>query len=145
MDIKSNIDTQAANSAILQSKLDKLEQFKAASNDLPIDEKKRKEIEKAARGFESMFVNMMFKGMKEAMLDKGNMLGGDEEDSSNGYKMDSLMEYTDMMMSDNISKTGNGIGIASRIYEQLTGGEKLNNITSEFIAEKITNLYRGDK
>ncbi|MDP2363007.1 MAG: transglycosylase SLT domain-containing protein [Ignavibacteria bacterium] len=90
----------------------------------------KKEIEKAARGFESIFLNMMYKQMKQSMIDKykdeeGGMTFGDE----------TLGDYTQLLFADQISKTGTGIGFAEKIYEHLTGGDKLKPIVS-FSQEK---------
>lgn len=77
-------------------------------------------IEKAARGFESLFLNMMLKQMKSSML------GSFKNDKSNmSFGADTLQGYTDLLFSDQISQTGTGVGIAEKIYEQLTGGEQL--------------------
>lgn len=70
---------------------------------------------KAARGFESMFVNLLLKEMKQG-LDQSVL--GDED---MGFGAETLSSHMDMMFADKISETGNGIGIAQLIYEQLTG------------------------
>ena len=106
----------------------------------PMDEARRKEIENAARGFESIMVNQMIKDMKKAMLEKKKE---GSEGGENSFGGDTLLDYTDMMVSDHISKTGNGIGIASKIYEQMTGGEKLKQITSAY--STIYNFDHSDK
>lgn len=82
-------------------------------------ENEKAEFAKVARGFESMFINMVYKGLKTAMLEekKGEMTFG----------ADTLEGYTDMAFSDELSKKGNGIGIADMIYQNMTG-DKLGNI-----------------
>lgn len=70
-------------------------------------------FQKAARGFESVFFGMLFKQMKETKLDQGS-----EED---GFGADVLDGYTNMLLADQVSNTGKGIGIAQMIYKQLTG------------------------
>jgi len=92
-------------------------------NNIPkknLTEQQKKEFEKASRGFESIFVNMMFKQMKQSMLDKEN---NEEGDMTFGDNV--LGEYTDLLVADQISKTGKGIGLAEKIYEHLTGGDPL--------------------
>lgn len=88
-----------------------------------VSENDKKDIEKAARGFESMFINMMLKEMKSAMLNK-------EENSEMTFGASTLEGYADMLFSDEISGSGNGIGIAEMIYKQLTG-EPLNHVTNK--------------
>jgi Rod binding domain-containing protein len=88
-----------------------------------VSEDDKKDIEKAARGFESMFINMMLKEMKSAMLNK-------EENSEMTFGASTLEGYADMLFSDEISGSGSGIGIAEMIYKQLTG-EPLNHVTNK--------------
>jgi len=82
-------------------------------------ENEKAEFAKVARGFESMFINMVYKGLKSAMLE--------EKKSEMTFGADTLEGYTDMAFSDELSKKGNGIGIADMIYQNLTG-DKLGNI-----------------
>ncbi len=82
-------------------------------------ENEEAEFAKVARGFESMFINMVYKGLKSAMLE--------EKKSEMTFGADTLEGYTDMAFSDELSKKGNGIGIADMIYQNLTG-DKLGNI-----------------
>lgn len=82
-------------------------------------ENEKVEFAKVARGFESMFINMVYKGLKSAMLE--------EKKSEMTFGADTLEGYTDMAFSDELSKKGNGIGIADMIYQNLTG-DKLGNI-----------------
>ncbi len=83
-------------------------------------EEEKKKILQAARDFEAFFNYMVFKGLRKAMLsdisndDDSNELGGDI------FNDLSLME-----LSRNLSKSGAGIGIADKIFFQLTG-EKIN-------------------
>lgn len=88
-----------------------------------LPDSKKAEFAKAARGFESMFLNMIYKEMKNGMkLDKE---GSGEEDGEMTFGADTLEGYTNMAFTDELSKVGTGIGIAQKVYEQLTGGEKL--------------------
>ena len=96
----------------------------------------KKEIEKAARGFESIFVNMMYKQMKQSMIDKDK---DSEEDSGMSFGDETLGDYTQLLFADQISKTGKGIGFAEKIYEHMTGGEKLQPIVS-FTQEKANEV-----
>lgn len=79
----------------------------------------REEFVKAAKGFESMFVNMMMKQMREAMLDPK-----DDDGESLSFGADTLQGFTDLQFADYTVNQG-GIGIAQQVYEHLTGGEKL--------------------
>ncbi len=88
-----------------------------------LDKKKidKEEAKKVARDFESMFIYLIFKGLRNSMLKKNNDhqeltdLGGDIFEDI-GY-----LELTNQITND-----GNGIGIAELIYEKLTG-EKLDS------------------
>ncbi len=116
----------------------KLEQLKGAADALGgMSDEKKSGIEEAARGFESMFVHMFMKSMKSAMLNK-------DDKSEMGMNTSPLMDYTDMLLSDDISKSGTGIGIAEMIYKQMTGGGKLQSSTSGLqnadIAEQLKNI-----
>ena len=136
-----NIEKANTSNAVNESRMKVLkglqEAVKSAENSM--DESRKKEIEKAARGFESIMINQMIKEMKKAMLEKK------KENDDDTFGGDTLLDYTDMLVSDHLSKTGSGIGIASKIYGQLTGGEKLGAITSAYYQlNKIENLNNGE-
>ncbi len=118
---------------LIDNKLDELSKWKSASKALQTTPHNKEEIAKAARGFESIFVNMMIKGLKETLLN-------DEENNSENmmFGADSLQSYGDMLWADNISKTGKGIGLADMIYKQLTGGDNLEPIRTIQAKSKIT-------
>ncbi len=112
-------------SQMLQTaKLAKFADLKPSSK-IALPDSKKAEFAKAARGFESMFLNMIYKEMKNGMkLDKAS--GGEGgEDGEMTFGADTLEGYTNMAFTDELSKVGSGIGIAQKVYEQLTGGEKL--------------------
>ncbi|HEY7772379.1 MAG TPA: flagellar assembly peptidoglycan hydrolase FlgJ [Marinagarivorans sp.] len=69
-------------------------------------------LRKVAKQFESMFVGMLFKGMRQAnaVFEEGNM------GHSNAEKM--YRDMYDQQMSMNIS-SGRGMGIADMVYRQL--------------------------
>jgi Rod binding domain-containing protein len=131
--IKLHSDFNSA--GLMQNKLQKLKDASEVLNAMSDD--KKEGIEKAARGFESMFVHMLMKSMKSAMLKK-------DKDSDMGLNTTPLMEYTDMLLSDEISKSGKGIGIAEMIYKQMTGGDELkssvSNLKDESIAQQLNNI-----
>jgi len=93
-----------------------------------LSDTEKAKIAEASRGFESMFVNIMFKEMKKGLLEKDE---DEENDSLTVFGADTFEGYTDMMFSDEISKSGKGIGIAEMIYSHLTGGDTLKQITKE--------------
>jgi len=145
MDINTNIEKNQADVNLLESKIAKLNNLQSIlQKNQPLNEKRKAEIEKAARGFESMLVNQMIKGLKQAMLSKKGEKGESEEEGGT-FGADSLLEYSDMMVSDYISKVGSGIGIASKVYEQLTGGEKLSQVTNSIMSTQLNTLYKGNK
>lgn len=76
--------------------------------------------EKAARGFEGIFLNMLYKEMKSG-LDENAFSKENKQLYSFGDK--TLGGYIDMMFTEQMSNSGKGIGIAEMIYKQLTGRE----------------------
>ncbi len=81
----------------------------------------KKQIEQVARQFEALFTYMVFKGMQKSML---NAL--DEAEKTNSFGGDILNDLGLMELTEYISKNGATIGIADKIYQELTG-EKLIN------------------
>ncbi len=116
MDISSEYRVKVDN-AISSVKMPLLKSLEKARTVDKIDDSKKIEFAKAARGFEAMFVNMMFKEMKKAQLE--------EKESDFSFGANTLGSWADILLSEEISNQGTGIGIAEKIYENLTGGEKL--------------------
>ncbi len=116
-------------SSLTDERLGQLSRISANAKGASLTDAQKAEAEKAARGFESLFVNMMLKEMKQSML-------SDTENKQDDFGADTLQSYTDMLLSDQISRTGNGIGIASQVYRTLTG-ESLTPITQEKIASSV--------
>ena len=83
----------------------------AGSKNKNLSDTQKADFAKVARGFESMFVNMIFKGLKSSML---------EEKKGDSFGADTLEGYTDMAFTDQLSKQGSGIGIADMIYQNFT-------------------------
>ena len=129
MDISISQNNAMSLDNIFSKKFEDLAKTNTQVNDKSnLSDSQKKEFEKVARGFESMFVHYMMKQMKEAMLNNKD----DEEMEGNvGFGADTLEGYTDLLFADYISKVGNGIGIAEMIYSNLTGGDKLKNTTVE--------------
>lgn len=128
--IKNNLlDTN-----LIDNKLDELNKWKSASKALQKSSHYKEEIAKAARGFESIFVNMLIKGLKETLLN-------DDEDNKENmlFGANTLQSYGDMLWADDISKTGKGIGLAEMIYKQLTGGDNLETIRTIKAKSNIIN------
>ena len=116
--------------SILQSKLDSIK--KPNTNGQNLTDVEKSQLRETAKGFESIFVNIMYKGMKSAMLESI------KDDSNDEYTFgaDTLSGVTDMAFADYISNTNNGIGIAKMIYKQLTGEDmkkEHNNSVVPFI------------
>ena len=114
------MDSTLINSAelrqyLLKDKLDQIIKQAEPGSGKNISKEDKAGYAKAARGFESMFLHMMLKEMKESMLeDKEN-----EERMSFGA--DTLEGYSNMLLSDQVSNTGAGVGIAEKIYYHMTG------------------------
>jgi Rod binding domain-containing protein len=146
MDDMLNINTDLTSQTMLSDKLTALGKYKdiaAVKKNMTAEEKK--DAEKAARGFESMFVNMMLKEMKEGLND-------DSEKDDEGLGADTLFSYADMQFSDQISKNGTGIGVASMLYKNLTGEDlpeqrvimpaRENNLLRDPISNNINNKIK---
>ena len=132
MEISNTIDTSSINNELMKSKLSTFSGLQNTVGKNMTDAEKT-ELAKAARGFEAIFVNMMMKEMKAGQLE-------DEKDGDGGFGADTLKGYMDMQFAEQVSKTGNGIGIAEMIYSQMTGGDKLKAITQEQPAQIIDQL-----
>lgn len=121
METANLVDKSFINNSLIKAQADSLSSIKqnVGKN---LSEKEKAELAKAARGFEAIFVNMMLKEMK-----LGEFNDGEEGDS--GFGADTLRGYMNMQLSEQISNTGNGLGIAQMIYSQLSGGDKLAPLT----------------
>lgn len=115
----SRIETVNGTQSLLDTKIEQTIKVKPhKSNDILTLEEKKK-AEKAARDFESLFIYLIFKEMRNAMLGKD-----DENNAPLDFGGNVFDDLGYLELSSQISKTGIGIGIASKIYEELTG-EKL--------------------
>jgi Rod binding domain-containing protein len=109
--------------SLLQAKVEALSKSPSKTQKTYSEEEKAK-LAESARGFESIFVNMMFKGMKSAFLDT---IDKDKSEGGMSFGDDTLSGYTDMAFADEIANTGSGIGLAQMIYRQVTGEKTLPN------------------
>jgi len=111
-----NLEKNNAIDNYYNEQLSNIQKHKFGKN---LSEKDKKDIDKVARGFESLFLNMMIKEMKSAQL---------EESDDGGFGSDVLMDYSNLLFADQISNAGTGIGIAQKVYESMTG-EKITSKT----------------
>lgn len=74
-------------------------------------DQKDKELKEACKGFESMFLNMMYKQMR-ATVPTDELFG-----ESNAQKI--YQEMHDEKLMDNIANSG-GVGLADMLYKQLS-------------------------
>ena len=125
MDIPLPVNTDQVQNSLFQTKIDELSRVSQTDNKKNLSVQEKNDMAKAARGFESIFINMMRKEMKSAMLDEDSEKG--EGETTFGANV--LEGYTDMQFADQMAKTGKGIGIAEMLYTQMTGGGKLPAIT----------------
>ena len=138
MDDMMNINTDMSAQSMLSDKLNTLSKFRDTSGvkkDMSVADKA--EAEKAARGFESMFVSLMLKEMKDAQLDE-------EDEDKESFGADTLGSFADMQFADHISKDGQGIGLAKMLYKHLTGDE-LKAQTVIMPSKEIGNATGLDK
>jgi len=96
----------------------KIEDLQSIQDVKHIDESELPGYAEAARGFEGIFMNMLYKEMKSG-LDKNAFSKEDKQLYSFGDK--TLGGYVDMLFTEQLANSGNGMGIASMIYKQLTG------------------------
>jgi Rod binding domain-containing protein len=96
---------------------------------------KKYEMESVARSFESLFIHMMYKQMKSSML-------SEDSNSKMYFGKDTLEGYSDMAFADELSKSGNGIGIAEKVYEFLTGENYLPSVVTQAIEGSSISNYQ---
>lgn len=122
----TSLDTSVARSAVANARISELSAVKMSeTNPGHLSEAEKTQYAKAARGFESMFVSMMMKQMKESMLDDDH-----KEDGENmSFGADTLGSYADMQFSDFVARSGKGMGLAEMIYKKMTGGDSLPTIS----------------
>lgn len=122
----TSLDTSVARSAVANARITELSAVKMSeTNPGHLSEAEKTQYAKAARGFESMFVSMMMKQMKESMLDDDH-----KEDGENmSFGADTLGSYADMQFSDFVARSGKGMGLAEMIYKKMTGGDSLPTIS----------------
>lgn len=87
-----------------------------------LSDAEKKELAKAARGFEAIFLNTLMKEMKFGEFNR--------EGSDAGFGADTLRGYMNMQFAEQIANNGSGIGLANMIYSQLSGGERLMPIST---------------
>lgn len=115
----SRIETVNGTKSLLDAKIEHTIKVKPHKSSDILSSEDKKKAEKAARDFESLFIYLIFKEMRNAMLSKD-----DENNASLDFGGDVFDDLGYLEFTSQISKTGIGIGIASKIYEELTG-EKL--------------------
>ena len=103
--------------SLLKAKLDSLN-HRSTKVGRDFSPTEKAQLAETARGFESIFVNMMYQGMKSAMLDT---VKENNNDGMTSFGADTLNGLTDMAFADEIANTNNGIGVAQMLYKQITG------------------------
>ncbi len=127
-----NLNIDLNNTNAINSINDKtVNQAKHIKINQKLTDKDRNDLDKVARGFEAIFMNMMFKEMKSAQLNN---------EGDGGFGSDVLMDYSNVLLTEQIANNGLGIGIAQKIYEQLSGGETLKPKT---IINPAVNIIEG--
>lgn len=103
------VASQAKFSSMLKEARENID--KAVASDKTDAEKQRDGLKKACQGFESFFLNMMFREMRKT-VPKDELFG-----ESNA--MDIFRDMHDTEVMENVAKAG-GIGIADMMYKQLS-------------------------
>ena len=135
MNIQSNIlsDKALTNGHLQKAKLAKfasLAKKPVGDGEKAMPKAEMARLEKAARGFESMFLHQMLKSMKKAMLSQ------EKKENLTSFGAETLGGYSDMMLADEMSRAGRGMGIADLVFKQLSGGKQINNITQSPVLSK---------
>jgi len=99
--------------------LEKLNEVKKLGKIGNLTEEDKSKLDKVARGFEAIFLNMMIKEMRKSQLNAEN------EDS---FADDILMDYSNLLLAEQIANNNKGIGLAKEIYKNLTGEELPNKV-----------------
>lgn len=119
------LDTTTGTQHLQLARLEQLQRSTGAPSTVEstseLTPEQRTEFAKAAKGFESMFINMMLKQMRDSMIDKEK--DGDDEGGMS-FGADTLQGFTDLQFADYAVEKG-GFGIAQQVYAHLTGGETL--------------------
>ena len=118
--------------SLLKDKLNNISKLNSSVSTVKghLTDAEKAKFAEASRGFEAIFINMMFKEMKAAQLDDE---GGDSEMN---FGAEPLEGYMDSLFSEQVSETGKGIGIAEMMYENLTG-EKLKATSMDEYTEGV--------
>ncbi|MCX8055867.1 MAG: transglycosylase SLT domain-containing protein [Ignavibacteria bacterium] len=125
-------DNSLNNSSILQSKIDEYKHIQTTNvNKKALSDEEKAGFANASRGFEAIFINLMLKQMKQAMLSKD-----DNNGEEIGFGADTLESYADMLFAEEVSKIGKGIGIAESMYLNFTG-ERLPAVSSKEIPVNV--------
>ncbi len=120
-----NSKPTAALDSATYTDLNRLGQFKVGGDS-------QSNIKKVAQEFESVFVNEMLKAMRKA----GDVFGDDNFMNSNESK--TYRDMYDQQMAVSLSKSGNGIGLASVLERQLSnikGGSHRPNPFPQVVGE----------
>ena len=137
MNINTGTDINT-NYSLLQSKLDTLKNPIKVTRQYSDEEKTK--LAETARGFESVFVNMMYKGMKTALIDSFK----DDKEDDMTFGGDVLDGVIDMAFADHISNTGTGMGIAQMLYKQITGDDLKSNPTPISLLQKGSSILNNN-
>ncbi len=116
MDSSINKNIELVSQSAIQSRADLLSKFQFNKTETQASEEQKEKILRAAKGFEAIFINLMLKEMKKAMLE--------EKNEQLTFGADTLQGYSDLMFAEQVASINGGIGIADMIYQHFTG-EKL--------------------
>lgn len=116
------LGTEHARSAAVEHQLGsaKLDRIAAQASSASIDPAQAASV---ARGFEALFINELYKTMRQAMLDSS------QDDADLSFGADILQTIGGMELAEQLARTGKGIGIAQMVYRYLTGNDDLPAIT----------------
>lgn len=134
-------DISLNSASLLEGRVRDTERLATAKTDkVHLSEDEKRDYAKAARGFESLFVSMMYKQMRESLTDEDEK----EEEGDLSFGSDTLNGLTDMQFGDYVARGGHGIGIADMIYKQMTHGEQLPTISVQLPTIKGTKSSKPD-
>lgn len=88
--------------------LEKLNEVKKLGKIGNLTEEDKSKLDKVARGFEAIFLNMMIKEMRKSQLNAEN------EDS---FGDDILMDYSNLLLAEQIANNNKGIGLVKELQK----------------------------
>ncbi|MCX7880703.1 MAG: transglycosylase SLT domain-containing protein [Ignavibacteria bacterium] len=99
-----------------------------------LSEKEKREIEKVSKEFESIFLYLVFKGLRKSFLS-----GFDDKEQQDDFGGDVFNDIALMELTRQFSSSSFGINIAKLIYEELTSEKQMFKVEEKSFLKTNTN------